>query len=98
MGSGAFGAFKLPPELLGQAGSVHASQYGGEPRPHNVGPPEDRDYREVSVSSTGAVHQQGSSDGERGDDELLWVEPAALVRSEELGLPEDGGDQWGDEP
>ena len=91
-------AFQLPPELLGPTGGDFVGQRGDIPERNNVTLREDRDYREVSVSSTGAVHGQCSADGERGDDELPWVEAVVPVRSEEMGLPVDEGDQWEDEP
>ena len=82
-------ALQLPPGLLGRPDSVRAGQYVGDPKQHTAGLPEDRNYREVSVSSTGVVHGQGTFDGERSDDELPWVDAVAPVWSEELGLPVD---------
>ena len=75
-------AFQLPPELLGPTGGIFVGEQGDIPERNNVTLPENRDYREVSVSSTGAVHGQCSADGERGDDELPWVEAVDPVLSE----------------
>ena len=85
-------AFQLPPELLGPTGGIFVGQHGDRPERNDFSVPEDRAYRELSVSSTGAVHGQCSADGERGGDELPWVEVVAPVLSERLGLPADGGD------
>ena len=72
-------AFPLPPELLVRPGGVAAGQHGVERTQHKVGPPEDRDYREVSVSSTGAVQGQRLSEGERIYDELPGTEAVVPV-------------------
>ena len=82
--------------LLGPTGGDFVGQQGDIPEQNNSALPEDRDYPEVSVSSTGAGHGQCSPDGERGDDELPWVEAVAPVLSEQLGLRVDGGDRWED--
>ena len=57
-------AFQLPPEVPWLTGGVIVGRHGVDTRQHNVGQPEDRDYREVSVNSTGAVHGRTLSDGE----------------------------------
>ena len=51
-------AFQLPPELLGPTGGDFVGQRGDILERNNSTLPGDRDYQEVSVSSTGAVHRQ----------------------------------------
>ena len=59
-------AFQFSPELLGPTGGDFVDQRGDIPERNNSTLPGDRDYRGVSVSSTGAVHGQCSADGEGG--------------------------------